>query len=138
MHVSGVGLCDVSHYTYVQIDFSSVWVIEWPPFGKELPARLTLCSLCIFSFVILVIEGMILGSVCPTSWSLLNCCYCYRHKMSAILSFHRYVFSINLNVPKGSFVAVVGRVGSGKSSLISAMLGEMNKSRGHVNIDVCI
>ena len=58
--------------------------------------------------------------------------------MSAILSYHRYVFSINLNVPTGSLVAVVGSVGSGKSSLISAMLGEMNKSRGHVNVDVCI
>ena len=30
----------------VHIIFSSVWVAEWPPFGKELPTRLTTCSHC--------------------------------------------------------------------------------------------
>ena len=30
------------HYT-----FSSVWLAEWPPFGKMLPARLAICSHCI-------------------------------------------------------------------------------------------
>ena len=29
--------------------FSSVWVAEWPPFGKKLPARLAICSHCILS-----------------------------------------------------------------------------------------
>ena len=29
--------------------FSSVSVAEWPPFGKELLTRLTLCSLCILA-----------------------------------------------------------------------------------------
>ena len=28
---------------------SSVYVAEWPPFGKELLTRLTICSLCIMS-----------------------------------------------------------------------------------------
>ena len=32
----------VCYYT-----FSSVWVAEWPPFGKKLPARLAICSHCI-------------------------------------------------------------------------------------------
>ena len=32
---------------YVHIVFSSVKVVQWPPFGKELPARLTLYALCI-------------------------------------------------------------------------------------------
>ena len=32
---------------FVNIIFSSVWVTEWPPFGKELLTRLTICSLCI-------------------------------------------------------------------------------------------
>lgn len=41
--------------------------------------------------------------------------------------------NINLNIPKGSLVAVVGAVGSGKSSLLSAFLGEMNKVSGRVN-----
>ena len=44
--------------------------------------------------------------------------------------------SINVAVPKGSLVAVVGRVGYGKSSLISAILGEMDKLSGDVNVDV--
>jgi len=35
-------------------------------------------------------------------------------------------------------VAVVGRVGEGKSSLISAILGEMEKISGHVNVKVSL
>lgn len=38
--------------------------------------------------------------------------------------------NIDLAVPKGSFVAVVGVVGCGKSSLLSAMLGEMDVLQG--------
>ncbi|XP_071542397.1 multidrug resistance-associated protein 1-like isoform X3 [Panulirus ornatus] len=41
---------------------------------------------------------------------------------------------INLNVPEGSLVAVVGSVGTGKSSLFSAILGEMEKHSGRVNV----
>lgn len=41
-----------------------------------------------------------------------------------------------MSVPKGSLVAVVGTVGSGKSSLLSAMLGEMEKNEGNVNVNV--
>ncbi|XP_059046549.1 multidrug resistance-associated protein 1 isoform X1 [Achroia grisella] len=41
--------------------------------------------------------------------------------------------NINLHIPRGSLVAIVGAVGSGKSSLLSAMLGEMNKVSGRVN-----
>lgn len=41
--------------------------------------------------------------------------------------------NITMTVPKGSLVAVVGAVGSGKSSLLSAFLGEMNKISGRVN-----
>ena len=33
---------------------------------------------------------------------------------------------------KGTLVAVVGQVGCGKSSLLSAVLGEMEKSSGQV------
>uniref|UniRef100_A0A9J7YYP2 ABC-type glutathione-S-conjugate transporter n=1 Tax=Cyprinus carpio carpio TaxID=630221 RepID=A0A9J7YYP2_CYPCA len=41
---------------------------------------------------------------------------------------------INVEVQRGSLVAVVGHVGSGKSSLLSAMLGEMEKKSGHVTV----
>lgn len=43
--------------------------------------------------------------------------------------------NINLDVTKGSLTAVVGPVGAGKTSLISAFLGEMEKVTGTVNID---
>ena len=39
---------------------------------------------------------------------------------------------ISLKVKQGSLTAVVGTVGSGKSSLISAMLGELHKDSGRV------
>nr|CAD7452939.1 unnamed protein product [Timema tahoe] len=41
--------------------------------------------------------------------------------------------NINVNVNKGSLVAIVGTVGSGKTSLVSGFLGEMNKLSGRVN-----
>ncbi|NXN86769.1 MRP1 protein, partial [Bombycilla garrulus] len=40
--------------------------------------------------------------------------------------------SINFTVPEGSLVAVVGQVGCGKSSLLSALLGELDKKEGYV------
>lgn len=40
---------------------------------------------------------------------------------------------INMRVDKSKLVAVVGSVGSGKSSLVSAYLGEMDKISGRVN-----
>uniref|UniRef100_A0A672I1S6 ATP-binding cassette, sub-family C (CFTR/MRP), member 3 n=1 Tax=Salarias fasciatus TaxID=181472 RepID=A0A672I1S6_SALFA len=42
--------------------------------------------------------------------------------------------SINVMVPQGSLLAVVGHVGCGKSSLISALLGEMEKLEGEISI----
>ncbi|RWS29684.1 ABC transporter ABCC1-like protein [Leptotrombidium deliense] len=41
---------------------------------------------------------------------------------------------INLRVEKGSLHAIVGQVGSGKSSLLSAVLGEMELVKGTVNV----
>ena len=40
---------------------------------------------------------------------------------------------INLTIKKGSLCAIVGSVGSGKSSLIGALMGEMVKVSGKVN-----
>ncbi|KAJ7036806.1 multidrug resistance-associated ABC transporter [Mycena alexandri] len=39
---------------------------------------------------------------------------------------------LKLSVPKGSFVAIVGKVGSGKSSILQAMIGEMRRTSGTV------
>ncbi|KRF85621.1 multidrug resistance-associated protein 1 isoform X6 [Drosophila virilis] len=41
--------------------------------------------------------------------------------------------NINMQVPKNNLVAIVGTVGSGKSSVIQALLGEMEKISGTVN-----
>uniref|UniRef100_A0A8C0H658 Multidrug resistance-associated protein 1 n=1 Tax=Chelonoidis abingdonii TaxID=106734 RepID=A0A8C0H658_CHEAB len=43
-------------------------------------------------------------------------------------------FSINFTVPEGSLIAIVGQVGCGKSSLLSALLGEMDKREGYVAV----
>ncbi|OAY37002.1 hypothetical protein MANES_11G066800v8 [Manihot esculenta] len=40
---------------------------------------------------------------------------------------------VTLCVPKGSFIAIIGEVGSGKSSLLSAILGEMCLIHGSVH-----
>jgi ABC-type polysaccharide/polyol phosphate transport system ATPase subunit len=39
---------------------------------------------------------------------------------------------INLEVPRGMLLAIVGPVGSGKSSLLQSMIGEMRKTEGTV------
>lgn len=41
---------------------------------------------------------------------------------------------INLRIPRGSLVAVVGSVGAGKSSLINALLANVRKTRGSVTV----
>lgn len=42
--------------------------------------------------------------------------------------------NIHLSIPEKSLVAIVGPVGCGKSSLISALLGDMIKVKGSVNV----
>ncbi|TDL26292.1 multidrug resistance-associated ABC transporter [Rickenella mellea] len=39
---------------------------------------------------------------------------------------------VRLQIPKGSFVAFVGRVGCGKSSVLQALIGEMRRTRGNI------
>ena len=45
----GVRVSVMFHFMFVHYTFSSVWVAEWPPFGKKLPTRLAICSHCILS-----------------------------------------------------------------------------------------
>ncbi|XP_051958404.1 ATP-binding cassette sub-family C member 3-like [Xyrauchen texanus] len=42
--------------------------------------------------------------------------------------------NINVMVPQGTLLAVVGHVGCGKTSLVSALLGEMEKLEGQISI----
>lgn len=43
---------------------------------------------------------------------------------------------LNLNVKYGQLIAVVGPVGCGKSSLLSAICGEMRKLSGSITVNV--
>ncbi len=45
-----------------------------------------------------------------------------------------FISSINLQIRQGSLVALVGTVGSGKSSILAASLAEMNKVDGLVSV----
>ncbi|XP_071113612.1 multidrug resistance-associated protein 1-like [Haliotis cracherodii] len=42
--------------------------------------------------------------------------------------------AVNLRISEGSLVAVVGHVGAGKSSLVAAVLGEIQKVKGHLSV----
>uniref|UniRef100_A0A8C3I4S3 ABC-type glutathione-S-conjugate transporter n=1 Tax=Chrysemys picta bellii TaxID=8478 RepID=A0A8C3I4S3_CHRPI len=62
------------------------------------------------------------------------------NNMSTVTSDHRKHYAglsfcrINLTVPQGCLLVVVGQVGAGKSSLLSALLGELQKLDGYVAI----
>ncbi|KAG2140137.1 ABC protein [Suillus clintonianus] len=43
------------------------------------------------------------------------------------------VMNVTMTIPRGQLVAVVGPVGSGKSSLLQGLIGEMRKVSGHVS-----
>ncbi|TFY67781.1 hypothetical protein EVJ58_g1400 [Rhodofomes roseus] len=43
------------------------------------------------------------------------------------------VKDVTMSIPRGTLAAVVGTVGSGKSSLLQGLIGEMRKVRGHVS-----
>ena len=60
----------------------------------------------------------------------------WHSKIFYLLLYHLH--SINLSIKAGQLVAVVGHVGAGKSSLISALLGEMEKMTGHVSVKVTV
>ena len=65
---------------FVHYTFSSVWVTEWPPFGKELPIRLAVCShctlsVCNFTYFPFGFESGALVFDCSSSCSLLPCCF---------------------------------------------------------------
>jgi ABC-type transport system involved in cytochrome bd biosynthesis fused ATPase/permease subunit len=53
-------------------------------------------------------------------------------------NYYQMFFSVNLSIKQGSLTAIVGQVGCGKSSLLSAILGEMEKVKGRVTVRVSI
>ncbi|CAM1314160.1 ABCC2 (predicted) [Pycnogonum litorale] len=63
---------------------------------------------------------------------LSNCTFCWSKRESRMGK--GILKNINLKIKRGSLVAVIGQVGSGKTSLISAILGEMVNCKGYVNV----
>ena len=49
-----------------------------------------------------------------------------------------FIFSINLEIPRGCLAAIVGSVGSGKSTLLSAIVGEAQLSGDECHVRVGI
>ncbi|XP_071426855.1 ATP-binding cassette sub-family C member 6 isoform X2 [Pithys albifrons albifrons] len=63
-----------------------------------------------------------------SSITIRNGTFCWSKETSPCLR------RIDLTVPQGSLLAVVGQVGAGKSSLLSALLGELEKLEGCVTM----
>ncbi|NWR46395.1 MRP1 protein, partial [Regulus satrapa] len=62
------------------------------------------------------------------SVTIRNGTFCWSKETSPCLR------SIDLSVPQGSLLAVVGQVGAGKSSLLAAVLGELEATHGCVSV----
>ena len=60
--------------------------------------------------------------------SLTNAVYSWQKSGQPILK------NLNLKVPQGSLLSVIGQVGSGKTSFLMAMLGEMERQRGDARL----
>lgn len=70
----------------------------------------------------------------PTSWKVEGAAHKVKAKDECYIDKPFALRVSNFTVPKGGFVAIVGRVGSGKSSLLQAMNGEMRRTRGEVEV----
>ena len=46
-----------------------------------------------------------------------------------------YLDRIDFMVKRGQIIGIIGKVGSGKSSLLASILGELNKVSGHTAMD---
>merc|ERR1712136_709054 len=44
------------------------------------------------------------------------------------------IFDINLHVKRGRLIGICGGVGSGKTSLVSSLLGQINKKKGSLEM----
>uniref|UniRef100_A0ABI0NLP1 ATP binding cassette subfamily C member 13 n=1 Tax=Bos taurus TaxID=9913 RepID=A0ABI0NLP1_BOVIN len=102
-----------------------------------------LVSLATFGVYFLLDEENILTATKVfTSMSLFNILRLPLFDLPMVISavvqnflYHLFLYllcSLNIKIPEGALVAVVGQVGSGKSSVLSAILGEMEKLKGIV------
>ena len=76
----GVRVSVMFHLMFVKYTLSSVWVAEWPPFGKELPAQLAICSHCLLSICIFIYFLF-----------LLRFNLSFKHKQECVISFVKLI-----------------------------------------------
>ena len=64
----------------------------------------------------------------------------FKRQLNNYIADHRFTLGpIDLKIKNGEFVGVVGSVGSGKSSLLSAIVGEMVRTKGKLDINhICL
>jgi ABC-type multidrug transport system fused ATPase/permease subunit len=46
-----------------------------------------------------------------------------------------FIYAITENIKKGEFIAVVGEAASGKSTLLKAIAGEIERKKGNINLN---
>ncbi len=56
-------------------------------------------------------------------------------KQACLYSYFLF-FSVTFTIPRGKLTAIVGQVGSGKSSIVNALLGELVRHEGDITINV--
>uniref|UniRef100_A0A8C0FAY3 Multidrug resistance-associated protein 1 n=1 Tax=Bubo bubo TaxID=30461 RepID=A0A8C0FAY3_BUBBB len=96
-----------------------------------LDAQKAFVSLALFNILRFPLNmlPMVISSIVEVRLQSLTGVSVQKYKQAELCTLY---FSINFTVPEGSLVAVVGQVGCGKSSLLSALLGEMDKKEGYV------
>lgn len=68
------------------------------------------------------------------AFQLNNCTFTYI-KGNSEMADHFKLSNITLDIPQRSFTAVIGKVGSGKSSLLLSLLNEMTRVEGTIAVD---
>ncbi|KAL9643549.1 hypothetical protein ABK040_010162 [Willaertia magna] len=65
----------------------------------------------------------------------LSCSWKFNNKNSGEENVKPIIEDINLNVKKGEFIAIIGKVGQGKSTLLKSILGETNILKGSIKLN---
>uniref|UniRef100_A0A674K4E7 Multidrug resistance-associated protein 1 n=1 Tax=Terrapene triunguis TaxID=2587831 RepID=A0A674K4E7_9SAUR len=130
-------LAAVSTFTWVALSTFAVYVLVDK--NNVLDAQKAFVSLALFNILRfpLNILPMVISSMVQASVSLKRLRLFLSHEELEPDSIIRGSIkdgNINFTVPEGSLIAIVGQVGCGKSSLLSALLGEMDKREGYVAV----
>jgi len=75
-----------------------------------------------------------MSSLAAEAVTMENCSFTWRDEADGDTT----LTDLNIAVKRGQLIAVVGIVGSGKSSLLSALLGDMKKLSGNASVSVSL